>query len=570
MPTIIDSLLVKLGFDNSGMQSGANQAKKHVKDVGDEAKRTQGSVKDATRTITAFLALLGGSAAIKAFVVDLTESNAALDRLGQNLGDSTSRISAWSGAVQVAGGSAEGLQGTLDMLSRSQTELQLTGQSALIPYFYSLGIGLTQAGKARPAAEMLLELAERFSKMDRPTANNMGRMMGIDQGTMNLLLKGRPEVELMLRRQKELGVVTAKQAEESSRLRAAMVEGKLALSAFGREILSAVTPALESLLEHMKDLSAWAKDNAVAIGIVAAGAMVLISPLTALGVALVALWEDFDTWKKGGESLIPWEKWKPQIDMAVNGIRMVRDALMDAGFRMAAFAIMTQEYFFGDKKKAKRAAEAMMSGMPTARTEAAAPPAGGDALSYFVSKGWTREQASGIVANLHAESGMRPEAVGDNGKAYGIAQWHPDRQAAFARFAGKDIRQSTLQEQLAFVNYELTRGAETRAGNALRGAVTAGRAGEIVSRQYERPANADAEAAKRGAMARRIWAGVPGASGAAQAPSAGVAGASNSVTTTIGEVHVHTAATDSEGISRDMAQQLNYALTAQANSGMAP
>ena len=51
----------------------------------------------------------------------------------------------------------------------------------------------------------MLDLSERFSRMDRTTANNMGRMMGLDQGTMNLLLKGRAEVETMIRRQKEYG-----------------------------------------------------------------------------------------------------------------------------------------------------------------------------------------------------------------------------------------------------------------------------------------------------------------------------------------------------------------------------
>lgn len=56
-------------------------------------------------------------------------------------------------------------------------------------------------------------------------------------------------------------------------------------------------------------------------------------------------------------------------------------------------------------------------------------------------------------------------------------------------------------EQLQFVHYELTQGAERRAGQLLRAAQNAQQAGEIVSRYYERPAQADAEAARRGAAA---------------------------------------------------------------------
>ena len=110
-----------------------------------------------------------------------------------------------------------------------------------------------------------------------------------------------------------------------------------------------------------------------------------------------------------------------------------------------------------------------------------------EAQAFFESKGWTKEQAAGIVGNLVVESGLRTDAVGDGGKAYGIAQWHPDRQQNFKNYAGKDIRQSTFQEQLEFVNWELNN-TEKAAGNRLRGAVSAEDAAAIVDEHYERSA----------------------------------------------------------------------------------
>ena len=147
--------------------------------------------------------------AVKRFIEQTVESSAALDRLARNLNENVNAVSAWSNAAEVAGGSLRVCKGNLDMLSQAQTELQLTGQSALIPYFSALGIsagGRQQEGQA--GKRHLLDLSDRFSRMDRTTANNMGRMMGLDQGTMNLLLKGRAEVETMIRRQKEYGAVT--------------------------------------------------------------------------------------------------------------------------------------------------------------------------------------------------------------------------------------------------------------------------------------------------------------------------------------------------------------------------
>lgn len=112
-----------------------------------------------------------------------------------------------------------------------------------------------------------------------------------------------------------------------------------------------------------------------------------------------------------------------------------------------------------------------------------------EAQAFFESKGWSKEQAAGIVGNLVVESGLKTDAVGDGGDAYGIAQWHPDRQAKFNRQFGKDIRQSSFQEQLEFVNWELNND-EKAAGNRLRNASSAEDAAAIVDQYYERSSGA--------------------------------------------------------------------------------
>lgn len=125
-------------------------------------------------------------------------------------------------------------------------------------------------------------------------------------------------------------------------------------------------------------------------------------------------------------------------------------------------------------------------------------------VNRFEKMGWSPVQADGIAANLYRESSYDPAAVGDNGNAYGIAQWHQDRQEEFRKRFGKDIRQSTLDEQLQFVDYELRKGQRRNAGDALSRATTAAQAGETVSRLYESPAKADSEAAIRASDAAAI------------------------------------------------------------------
>jgi hypothetical protein len=133
------------------------------------------------------------------------------------------------------------------------------------------------------------------------------------------------------------------------------------------------------------------------------------------------------------------------------------------------------------------------------------------ATNYLISKGWSKEQAAGLVGNFQQEStiNLNTSLTGDGGKAYGIAQWHPDRQANFQKQYGFPIQQANLDQQLDFVNYELTKGTEQPAGNKLKTATTAADAALIVSKSYERPSILAAANDKRIAYANALAGGAP-------------------------------------------------------------
>jgi hypothetical protein len=112
------------------------------------------------------------------------------------------------------------------------------------------------------------------------------------------------------------------------------------------------------------------------------------------------------------------------------------------------------------------------------------------AKNFFMNKGYTEEQAAGIVGNLQGESGnfnkdvISGERRGDGGKAVGIAQWHPDRQAKFKEIMHKDLVGASLEDQLEFVDWELNNSHKS-AGNDLRKQTTAEGAAKSVERKYE-------------------------------------------------------------------------------------
>lgn len=126
------------------------------------------------------------------------------------------------------------------------------------------------------------------------------------------------------------------------------------------------------------------------------------------------------------------------------------------------------------------------------------------AYTFFRAQKWSRPQALGIVGNLQAESGVDPNrAQSGGGPGYGIAQWERPRQADFKAWAGHDIRLSTMDEQLAFVQHELEttqRGAAT----ALRASSTPQAAAAAFCETFERPADTAGQMAHRADVAAAL------------------------------------------------------------------
>ncbi len=632
MATIIDSLLVKLGLDSSEFAAGKNKVDKGLKDTGNEAEKAGAKLKktgkdgaegfnEVAKSATKFLAIIGGTVAIKRFVSDMIESNAALDRFSQNLNRSVSDISAWSNAAELAGGSAEGLQGTMDMLSKSQTELQLTGQSSLIPYFSALGVSLADAqGKARPVNDLLLELADRFSRMDRTTANNMGRMMGIDQGTMNLLLKGRGEVELLIKRQKEYGAVSKQQAEEASRLQRAMVESRQSFQAFGRELLSAATPALEKLFAILSDVGAWMRDNkefvqtfltivAVGLGAVAAATIPInltVAAVLALAAAIAALYQDYQTWKRGGESLIDWGKWEPGMKKAGDAIKWLRDMLGDMVYRAIAAADVLAAVFNRDWERAKFAAKEFWNGngktygadepggaatgsaMPSGPSAPSAPSPAASSGDKSLPRGIRNNNPGNL--NFAGQAGATKEG-GPNGRfaVFGSMQ---EGVAALVRQIGLYVKrgrntirkilevyappgENNTNAYIAAVSKALGIGPDdaldTENAQQVMGLVRA-----ITNHENGKGFVSDADIAGgyqlakggRGTPGASQFAAGAGAGKVAQAATPAAVGGDKSVETHIGEIKVYTAATDANGIAKDMGKSMDYLFTSQANYGL--
>jgi hypothetical protein len=123
----------------------------------------------------------------------------------------------------------------------------------------------------------------------------------------------------------------------------------------------------------------------------------------------------------------------------------------------------------------------------------------------LMSMGFTASAAAGVVGNLVQESGLRTDAIGDNGTSGGLAQWHNERLDALKRFAAARGKKWTdLDTQIEFLAEEMrTSYADTYA--KMQSAELPEIASQIMTDEYEIPDPASANYAQRQANARAAY-----------------------------------------------------------------
>ena len=80
-----------------------------------------------------------------------------------------------------------------------------------------------------------------------------------------------------------------------------------------------------------------------------------------------------------------------------------------------------------------------------------------DGMKYLMKEGFSENAAAALIGNFIQESSLNPNAVGDGGSAYGIAQWHPWRQGNIERHFKKSLAKMTFLEQLKASLWEMKR-----------------------------------------------------------------------------------------------------------------
>lgn len=149
--------------------------------------------------------------------------------------------------------------------------------------------------------------------------------------------------------------------------------------------------------------------------------------------------------------------------------------------------------------------------------QAAASANASTIFEFFIKKmGYNAAAASGVLANIKAESNFNPNCYGDNGTSYGICQWHNERFTALKKWCGSNgYSWTSMTGQLNYLKKELSANTSTYLWNGLtisnkmktyaNSSNGAYNAGYYWCYYYEVPANRSSVAVSRGNQARNTY-----------------------------------------------------------------
>lgn len=387
----IKSFMVSLGFDVD---------KKGLSDFDRTLFVVTGKVVKLATTVEA------AALSIVAFTTKIASGLDELYWASQRTGATVAGIQAIGYAASQAGSSANAARSSLESLARFiRTNPGAEG------FLNRLGVQTRDAsGQMRSMETIFTGVGQRLSSMPYYRANQYASMLGIDENTLMAMRRGLGEFSAQYSATaKAIGFNADAAARSSNRFMTSMREFGMMAGMARDKIGSSLTdglagsidrlrkqivsnfPAIERgitsaikgilwlsdiigraavrLIQAAGEISNWwrgldddSKHLIEAIGGVISvwkllNAEMWESPVTwVMGLvgALFLLWEDYQTWKEGGKSLIDWSKWQGEIDQAKEIFSWLRDALLGLKDNLGGWK-NTLELIFGFMVGAKLA-----------------------------------------------------------------------------------------------------------------------------------------------------------------------------------------------------------------------
>ncbi|MDR0736819.1 MAG: hypothetical protein LBF51_08355 [Zoogloeaceae bacterium] len=318
-----------------GLEDAERTAEKTKEKISGVDKKAQEMGKTLKSTLSNLARLYLGAKAIATFreaTLETIRQNVELGKQAAQLRVNVEALQAWHGAFASAGSSAETINGLFARMGQ----------------------------RTRDPEARIMRIADRMKQMGEYGQRRFGKMLGLDAEAIALMSQGSAKIEELLKKERELGVVTAAEIEASKKVNEEMRVAIRLFQDLKNRVTIAVLPAVKWLTQGFQQFIRFLREHqpfvkAFVIGI-AAGITALFLPAVIKAIAVTSLWllpflkiaaaaaalaliiDDIVVYMRGGDSMLGrWAEKFPAVKRFAEGLRNVIDALLPILKRIGDF-----------------------------------------------------------------------------------------------------------------------------------------------------------------------------------------------------------------------------------------
>ncbi|HGN2064416.1 TPA: hypothetical protein ACKRY2_000131 [Proteus mirabilis] len=280
---VIDAIVTALNADytqfietmrTKGIKTAIDEAKaqehlqKELSETGSKYQEAGSSVAGFATKALGAVGIVMSIGSIFAESVSRSQEIETLDKLGKKIGVATADVDAFSGAMAELGGSRESAQADLSAMANA-------------------------FGNTKDSMEKVLQTADKVQGMSFDKAKKTLEGMGVsDEKTIELMMKGRKELERTMGIQKEYSGISKESIESSIKFNSAMAKFQQSSGLLKNSFLEMVIPALSKGLEWLTKLVTFCKENKnIVVGFFTAVATILMGKyIHAMKLASISTW----------------------------------------------------------------------------------------------------------------------------------------------------------------------------------------------------------------------------------------------------------------------------------------
>ncbi|HHR6499833.1 TPA: hypothetical protein ACS8CD_000321 [Providencia alcalifaciens] len=269
---IVDEMRVK-GIEAANSEVKAQgEVQKALDNTNAKYQKTGNTIVSFAKKALGAVGLLMGATAMVSESVSRSSEIETLDKLGKKINVATADVDAFAGSMAELGGTRDAAQADLSAMAKS-------------------------FGFAKNSMEKVLKTADKVQGMKFDKAKATLSALGVtDDKTVELMMKGRKELERMMGIQKEYSGINKESIEQSIKFNKAMQGFKQSSGLLKNSFLEMVIPVLTKGVEWINKFVGFCKDNKqLMIGFfIAIGSAVAIfyvpSMIAAATATLAATW----------------------------------------------------------------------------------------------------------------------------------------------------------------------------------------------------------------------------------------------------------------------------------------